>query len=293
METWARGITAIKKADLGESPAAVNRETGVMYVNPAFKLTQDQWYFIMLHELGHIKEQTKDELKADAWAHKQYLKEPKSLKQSVFALTDLLSFAKEEDYTRAQMQLIRAQKADSKTEKFTGGNMYTNIHKYYGHPKCDPDYATYFTGTEENSSDFDKSKSEFFAPALIPLATTAFDFVSGLFGGSPKEPNQDTYDTWMVGGGKWGSGWLEAYKANPNIFNDPNVNAYLAKRPSYVTTIKQLITEYQNQLAAQKKAATASSSIATKLKSNNPFLIGGIALAVIVVVVSVFLIIKK
>lgn len=183
METWAPGITAIKHADLGDSPAAVNRETGVMYVNPSFKLNSDQWYFIMLHELGHIKQKTKNELEADAWAHKQYLKENKSLKQSVFALTDLLTFNKPEDYVRAKMQLQRAQAADGKTENFTG-NMYTETYKYYGWDKCNPDYSTYFTGMKPVVlSDYEKKKSEYFVAEALGLAST----LAGVFGAGPPE----------------------------------------------------------------------------------------------------------
>ena len=163
MEKWARGITAIVEEDLGDSPAAVNRETGVMYVNPAFKgkLDKDQWYFIALHELGHLTRQTRSELEADEWAHKQYLKEGRSLKKSVTALTDLLSFKTEEDFNRAYQQLQRSKKADTKIMS------YINDQRFYGARKCDkdiPNYA-YFRGAKkvkQLSPSFDADKAEFF-----------------------------------------------------------------------------------------------------------------------------------
>ncbi len=188
MEKWAPGITAIEHADLGESPAAVNRETGVMYINPDFKLTGDQWYFIMLHEMGHLAEQTKDELTADAWAHKQYLKEKKrSLKESVFALTDLLTFQKEEDFIRARYQLERAKNADSKL------SMYTSTHKYYGHPKCDPDYSTYFVGGKRpNKNPIERKKLEYLFGVDDAIIAGGLSLISNIFGGGG--PPEDTSD---------------------------------------------------------------------------------------------------
>ncbi len=187
MEKWAPGITAIEHADLGESPAAVNRETGVMYINPNFKLTSDQWYFIMLHEMGHLKEQTKDELTADAWAHKQYLKESKrSLKESVFALTDLLTFQKDEDFIRARYQLERAKNADSKL------SMYTSAYKYYGHPKCDPDYSTYFIGGKKpKPNPIEKNKLEYLFGVDDALIAGGISLISNIFGGGKPEDTSD------------------------------------------------------------------------------------------------------
>lgn len=109
--TWASGITQIVEvADLGTSPAMVNRETGVVYINARFKgrLTKDQWLFILLHEEGHLKLKTLDENAVDNWAFNEYVKRGGSLKQSVFALTRVLSGSTPEHYQRANNQLIRA-----------------------------------------------------------------------------------------------------------------------------------------------------------------------------------------
>ena len=194
MEKWARGITAIVEEDLGDSPAAVNRETGVMYVNPAFKgkLDKDQWYFIALHELGHLTRQTRSELEADEWAHTQYLKEGRSLKKSVTALTDLLSFKTEEDFNRAYQQLQRSKKADTKIMS------YINDQRFYGPKKCDkdiPNYA-YFRGAKkvkQLSPSFDADKVNFFAPAIIPAGVALIDLGSKLFGGAPEDKSDVGY----------------------------------------------------------------------------------------------------
>lgn len=123
----ARGITAIEYADesvLDDSPAAVHRKTGVMYVNPEMlqeiarmynlnaKEKEAFFFFVFLHEWAHLVADTDDELTADALAHREYMKRGYSLKQSVFAHTRLLRFDKTEDFIRANLQLKRAQQYD-------------------------------------------------------------------------------------------------------------------------------------------------------------------------------------
>lgn len=158
MEKWAPGITAIKYAALGATPASINRETGVMYLNPQYKgkLTQDQWYFIILHELGHLRLQTRNEMEADRWAHEQYMKEGRSLKNSVYALSDLLTFNKPEDMRRVYAQLVRAKIKDGKQVNYTGmksdvnpGCYKTDFSRHwlpYGSNAYSMGYNEYFTG---------------------------------------------------------------------------------------------------------------------------------------------------
>lgn len=117
---WARGITAIIEDDgtiLGGSIAGVDRETGEMFLNrpmiEAMQLSKDAIFFIMLHENAHLELQTDNEEAVDAHAHAEYLRRGYSLKESVFALTRILSFSKPEDIRRANAQLIRAQHYDS------------------------------------------------------------------------------------------------------------------------------------------------------------------------------------
>lgn len=121
---WAGGITSIRYIpDLGaamppmaHTPAAVNRETGEMLVNLKIwnGLTPDQKYFILLHEAGHLVLRSQDEKKVDEWAFREYQKRGYRLSQSIYALTKVLNFNNPEHLERANLQLQRAQKADTK-----------------------------------------------------------------------------------------------------------------------------------------------------------------------------------
>lgn len=116
-----RGITSIVEDDgsvLKGSIAGVDHKTGVMFINrpliDTMGLSEDVVFFIMLHEMGHLVLQTRDEMAVDRWAHDQYLKAGYSLKQSVYALTRILRFNKEEDLARANAQYQRALAYDNR-----------------------------------------------------------------------------------------------------------------------------------------------------------------------------------
>lgn len=115
MEGWATGITKIYTVpDLGNTPARVNRRTGEMYLSlrHMLPLPPDIRLFIMLHEMGHVVLQTEDEERVDAWAFDQYVKQGKSLKASVKALTQILDGNNPEHYDRMYLQLQRAKMYD-------------------------------------------------------------------------------------------------------------------------------------------------------------------------------------
>lgn len=114
-QRWARGITDIKLVtDLGSTPASVDRETGVVYINNKLRsrISPDKWLFILLHELGHLVLQTSDEKEVDAWAFDQYARQGGKLSESVHALTKVLNFSSTEHLERANLQLRRAQLFD-------------------------------------------------------------------------------------------------------------------------------------------------------------------------------------
>lgn len=118
---YARGITEIVYTDssyLGDSVAAVNVRSGVCYLNvPLIKklgLSKDAIYFIIKHEEAHLITGSSDEATVDKYAHEQYMREGKSLKQSVYALTRILNFNRDEHYIRANLQLQRALAWDRK-----------------------------------------------------------------------------------------------------------------------------------------------------------------------------------
>tara|TARA_R110001606_G_scaffold18895_1_gene70210 strand:- start:241 stop:624 length:384 start_codon:yes stop_codon:yes gene_type:complete len=117
---WAPGVTAIEYVtDLGTTPASVNRRTGTIYINLRIwkRLPPSHRFFVLLHEMGHIVLKTKDEKAVDDWAFKEYAARGYSLKESVKALTRLLSFAGREHTERANLQLARAKAFDRRVNK--------------------------------------------------------------------------------------------------------------------------------------------------------------------------------
>lgn len=120
---WARGITDIVEVpDLGSTPAAVDRETGIVYVSEKWKnrLSKDQWMFILLHEMGHLELRSTDEEEVDNWAFNEYANRGYSLNQSVKSLTRILNFNNPEHIRRANLQLARAEAFDRSKLKYSG-----------------------------------------------------------------------------------------------------------------------------------------------------------------------------
>jgi hypothetical protein len=79
--------------DLGNTPARINRKTGDIFINKKiwFSIPEKERKFILLHELGHYKLQTKDEIKADDYAFRKFAgTEPYSLKAILHAIADNL-----------------------------------------------------------------------------------------------------------------------------------------------------------------------------------------------------------
>ena len=114
----AKGITKVYYGDYTKinytSPAFCNKQSGELYINvPIYaKFNQNERYYILLHELGHIVLNTNDELKADEYASTIYLKKGYSLTDSVKALGHALKYNKNEDYIRTLRQFERAKKYD-------------------------------------------------------------------------------------------------------------------------------------------------------------------------------------
>jgi hypothetical protein len=118
----AYGITQIIRVpDLGNTPAKVNRTTGVMYISVRHMkaMPKEHRLFVMLHEMGHVVQQTTDEVAADAWAFKQYADMGYSLNASVKALTQVLDDHDPEHNWRMYLQLERAKKYDREVNNNT------------------------------------------------------------------------------------------------------------------------------------------------------------------------------
>lgn len=128
---------------LGGTPARVNRVTGEMQISLEHwkQLPPEHRFFIMLHELAHLVLQTRDEKAVDEWAFAEYAKRGYSLKQSVFALTKVLSFTNQEHYWRAYLQLERAREYDY----YVNGNKkaYDNALCECDSPLCKKKHRTF------------------------------------------------------------------------------------------------------------------------------------------------------
>lgn len=113
---WAKGIKQIVWVDdLGDTPAKVNRRTGVMFASRKHLSAMPKEFvvFIFLHEKAHVELQTTNEYQADAQAFKEYADLGYSLKMSVKALTQVLNDKNLEHNYRMYQQLQRAKKYDA------------------------------------------------------------------------------------------------------------------------------------------------------------------------------------
>lgn len=80
--------------NMGNNPATVNIETGVVYINKPLwnKLSDYEKAIILLHEEGHYANKSLDEIKADCYAISQYLKDGdtptkrQQLKKTIFGV---------------------------------------------------------------------------------------------------------------------------------------------------------------------------------------------------------------
>jgi hypothetical protein len=79
--------------EIGNSPAAIDRASGILYINPDVqrKLTPFQQKFVYWHEIGHYYLDTNSEIEADAYAFDRLAgTEFRSLKQCLECLTEIL-----------------------------------------------------------------------------------------------------------------------------------------------------------------------------------------------------------
>jgi hypothetical protein len=102
------------------SPAAVNRGTGVLLLNQDtwHTFSPDQQAFIRYHEEGHLVLNTTSELSADGYAFEKMMSEGRSLQACVKALTELLTES-EGHRLRALVMLNRAKAWDFINKKNT------------------------------------------------------------------------------------------------------------------------------------------------------------------------------
>jgi hypothetical protein len=101
--------------EIGRSPAAVHLRSGILHINPDifFQFPREWQKFIVLHELGHWKLQTRCEEKADAFAFHHFVQSGESLKDAVASLIKVLDTTEPAHRKRIEAALKKAQFWDS------------------------------------------------------------------------------------------------------------------------------------------------------------------------------------
>ncbi|WP_416437902.1 hypothetical protein [Phnomibacter sp. MR] len=107
----AKGITSVTVTKWDSvSPARVNRKTGALYLNKPIwdKLSSDAKAFVYFHEKGHVVLDSTDEMEVDKYAFDEYAKTGRSLKNAVRSLTEVLSGKSSQHLDRANAVLAYA-----------------------------------------------------------------------------------------------------------------------------------------------------------------------------------------
>lgn len=115
-----KGVADIVFSDeIGETPANCNLKTRIIKLNPEYwkELNDDQRFYVIAHEAGHINLQTRSEFEADQYASKLYLESGRSPKQSVFSISKVLPLNNYEQRKRLEYQLERASEYDYQINK--------------------------------------------------------------------------------------------------------------------------------------------------------------------------------
>ncbi len=155
--------------DLGSTPARVNRFTGEIQINQRYFDNMPQFYqdFVIEHEKGHFLTNTRSEFEADRYAFKKLAgSQPRSLKNSIKSISEVLSFKNPEHMDRLTEMIkmaleydykhnnnIKAQNALNQinaiiqTNKLNLFYMNTSVDNYY-----EPNYGTdNFDDTYDNA----------------------------------------------------------------------------------------------------------------------------------------------
>lgn len=118
MAVWAKKVTGWTwHPGLGNSPAAVSRSTGMLFLNPRIwpNLTDAEKRFILEHEFAHIRGRVTDELATDRLAFAKYVKHPQhSLRAAMSALIKNFNFNNPEHMARLEAMLNMAQQHERK-----------------------------------------------------------------------------------------------------------------------------------------------------------------------------------
>lgn len=101
------------------SPAFADHKAGIIYPNaPVFNgLPYEAQQVVLLHEEGHIVLNTRNELAADKYAFKQYIKKGLSLKAYFYALSRVLNANNPEHYKRIVAAWERVSQYDKRKNR--------------------------------------------------------------------------------------------------------------------------------------------------------------------------------
>ncbi len=119
--------------NLGGTPACVNRQTGIMYIDRNWwkRLPFEHRLFILLHEYAHAVLNTRSEFEADKLAYKLYLNMGYSITKGIQSLTRVLSYEGDlghEHECRTLALIEQARVFDKKKRRFSGAW----VDKFYG-----------------------------------------------------------------------------------------------------------------------------------------------------------------
>lgn len=123
------------RADIkGRTPAKCDHNTWVIYINinEFYKYTHPQRTFILLHEIGHLKQHTHSEITADEWAYNQFINHGYTLAEADSVLAATLPGTNAEQLKRIKTQHLRV----LKTKTMKANNHYYDTLPHIATPQA-------------------------------------------------------------------------------------------------------------------------------------------------------------
>lgn len=152
-----KGVADVVFSDeIGETPANCNLKTRIIKLNPEYwkKLNDDQRFYVIAHEAGHINLQTRSEFEADQYASKLYLESGRSPKQSVFSISKVLPLKNYEQRKRLEYQLERASEYDYQINKNNNALKILKIMNENTENELDEFEHSYYGDDDDNEEGF-------------------------------------------------------------------------------------------------------------------------------------------
>lgn len=161
--------------EMRDTPAAVDRETGVMYINPRLynRLTPFEQKFVRLHEEGHYKLNTSDEIAADGYAFDRLAgTEFRSLKQCVQCLNTILDDTKAGHRVRKEALYERAIDWDRKhgTTPTLDKATKNDVRMQYANANLVETFGTMFIASNNSTASNLQTKDNTLIIAIIAIA---------------------------------------------------------------------------------------------------------------------------